>query len=328
MLNSERLVVVGDIGGTHMRFAVADFEELRIDHYVQFRCSDFTSIQQGLAAYLKSIPNYPRRISLAVAGPLDNGRISMSNLPWSIGLDELRAMISTDDAVLLNDFAALALALPALANHDVHKIGGGDGIPNARMAVVGPGTGLGVAAVTSIGESWMAISGEGGHITFAPQTHEEYAVFEKLGFTRHHISCEHLLSGAGMTNVYSILREMVGMQGPARPLSPAEIVAAAHDGTDQEARQTLDYFGIWLGRFVGDIALVFGAQGGLYLAGGIPPKLQNELEHGDFRIAFENKGRLSSYLEKIPTYIIKAADAGLRGAAIAYLNQKKVEKRG
>lgn len=318
MLNSDRSVVAGDVGGTHMRFAIVDIDELHIDHYVQFRCSDFSSIEQGLSAYLKSVPAYPRRVSLAVAGSVDKDTVHMRNLPWTTSVKEIQPIAQTDDVVLINDFEALALSLPFLLEHDVCRLGDAGRTRDACRAVVGPGTGLGVAAVTGSGKHWTAIAGEGGHITFAPQSRDEFEIFEQLKFDRHHISYEQVLSGQGLIDLYAILHRLVGKTAPA--LSPAQIVAAARGGEDDIATQTLDYFVAWLGRFAGDIALVFGAHGGVYLAGGIPPNILDYLKSDGFRTSFESRGRLSSYVEDIPVFVVKAADAGLRGAAVAFAN--------
>jgi glucokinase len=321
ILNSKRTVVAGDIGGTHMRFAIVDFDELRIDHYVQFLCSDFSSIEQGLAAYLKSVPTYPRRVSLAVAGPVDRDIVCMPNLPWETSVGEIRSVAQTDDVILLNDFEALALSLPFLSEHDLCRLGEEGHARGACRAVVGPGTGLGVAAVTSSGKSWSAIAGEGGHMTFAPQSRDEFEIFERLKFDSHHISYEQVLSGKGIVNLYNVLHQLSGKTAPTH--TAAQILAAGHSGEDEIAVQTIDYFVTWLGRFAGDVALVLGARCGVYLAGGIPPNILEDLKQDGFRTAFESKGRLSSYVADIPVFVIKAADAGLRGAAVAFAKRNQ-----
>lgn len=321
MPKSDRLVVVGDIGGTHMRFAVADHDELTIDHYVQFRCSEFSSLDQGLAAYLKYVPGHPKKLCLAVAGPVEGDIVRMSNRPWVVDRRAIQAVSGTREVLLINDFEALAHILPYLSAHDLHKICGGDGVEGANRAVVGPGTGLGVAAITRCRDGWLGISGEGGHITFASQSREEFEIFDKFRFDRHHVSWDHLLSGGGLSHLYAVLKQGTG-DGARQALKAEDIVAAAQDGEDEIAVKALDYFVAWLGRFAGDMALTFGARGGLYLGGGIAPKILPDLQRDTFRLAFQNKGRLSPYVETIPVFVIKAADAGLRGAAAAYSNRK------
>ncbi|SOC85679.1 glucokinase [Ensifer adhaerens] len=321
-----RLVVVGDIGATYMRFAVADHDQLRLDHYVQFRCAEFQSVRHGLSAFLKSLNYHPSSVCLAVAGAADGSRIRMSKLPWVVDADEIGTLSGIDDVLLVNGFKALALALPHLSEHDLHRIGGGRRDPMANRAVVRAGTGLGVAGVTCLGDRWVSMTGEGGYATFAAQTRDEFDIFERLRFSRHHVAWEHLLSGPGLTTIYRLLLQINGSHDPSDKVTVDEVLSAAEDGEDVIAAQAVEYFVNWLGRFAGDVALTFGAQGGVYLSGGIPARLVTNLEKNGFRTAFENKGRLSPYLEKVPVFVIRAADAGLRGAAIAYSESLELEE--
>lgn len=310
-----------------MRLAVADHDQLRLDHYVQFRSAEFQSVRHGLSAFLKSLSYHPSAVCLAVAGAADGSRIRMSNLPWIVDADEIGTLSGIDDVLLVNGFKALALALPHLSEHDLHRIGGGRRDPMANRAVVRAGTGLGVAGVTFSDGSWVSMAGEGGHVTFAAQTREEFEIFERLRFSRHHVSWEHVLSGPGLVTLYRVLHDIDGRKEPVEMTTVEDILAAAEAGEDLIAARTLENFINWLGRFAGDVALTFGAQGGLYLSGGIAARILVPLERGGFRAAFENKGRLSPYLEAVPVSVIKAADVGLRGAAIAYSESINMRKQ-
>ena len=214
---------------------------------------------------------------------------------------------------LANDHEALAHSLPNLTAAECHQIGGGVPLQHATKAVIGPGTGLGVAALVSSQAAWAAVSGEGGHSSFAVEDAEEFALFARVQKEFGHVSAERLVSGPGLSRTYDILCEIIGQ--PPTGLTAAEIVGRAKGEADPLAARTVDLFGRWLGRFAGDIALAFGARGGVYIAGGIPPRILSNLTLGSFRKSFETKGRMTDYMKSIPVYVIVVDDAGLKGAA-------------
>lgn len=308
----ERHAVVGDIGGTHARFGIADIDELRIDHFVSFECANFSSLEDALSAYLRSVPAHPKAISLAIAGPVVDGAVEMTNLPWSVTAEKVRTLAEADRVCLINDFEALALALPYLAHHDFEKIGGGAPVSHAAKAVTGAGTGLGVAGLAWAGDRWTALSGEGGHVAFAGQNDEDFDILKKLGRDIGYVACEHLLSGPGLVRLHRLLTNR-----PGAPLTAPEIVRLATTEGDPVALHAVRLFAVWLGRFAGDLALLYGARGGVYLGGGIAPKMFTFLSDGHFRTAFESKGQLSEYLADIPVFVIKTPQAGMMGAALA-----------
>ena len=216
---------------------------------------------------------------------------------------------------MLNDFEALALSLPHLARAELHQIGGAAAEDHATKIVLGPGTGLGVAGLVWSGERWIAVPGEGGHTSLGAHDERELALLERLRKGRSHLSTERALSGPGLANLYQAIAASHG-ESPAE-LQPNDVLVRALSGEDGIAVEALDVFITWLGRFAGDAALLFGARGGVYLGGGIAPKIALALSSGAFRAAFEQKGRMTAYLAPIPVYVIRADFATLKGAAAA-----------
>ena len=321
MTANSRLALVGDIGGTNARFAIMDVDELTVTHFANFRCEMFPSLQAAVKAYVDSIPHRPSMAGFAVAGPVTGEEVSLTNLPWSFTREDLRSLTGAKYVHLVNDFEALALSLPYLTAHDLHKIGGEEPVDSAPKVVLGPGTGLGVAGLVSSPSGWIAIPSEGGQVTFAVEDADELAIIERFSEGKGHVSAERLISGPGLAQLYQVLGEM--KETEVRPSSLTEIVKRGLlEGEDHLAEEALGYLQQWLGRFAGDMALVYGARGGVYLGGGIAPKIFDEAVATAFRLAFfraafQSKGRRSSFLAPIPVYVIKAADAGLRGVAVA-----------
>lgn len=317
---TSRMALVGDIGGTNARFAITDIDELSIMHFAALRCDMFPSLQAAIKAYMNSIPHRPSMAAFAIAGPVRSEVVRMTNLPWSFSREDLRSVSGADTIHLVNDFEALAMVLPHLTAHDLHKLGGGEPVEGATKVVLGPGTGLGVAGLVSSPSGWISVPGEGGHISFAAEDVEELAIREKMTGDKGHVSAERMISGPGLVRLYQVLGQMKGVKPD--PLSAAEIAARALGDKENLAEEALGYFKTWLGRFAGDMALAYGAQGGVYLGGGMAPRIFDEAAASAFDLAFfhrafQAKGRLSAYLASIPVYTIRAADAGLRGAAVA-----------
>jgi glucokinase len=312
-------VLVADIGGTNARLAVADLATLRVSGAASFRCAEFRSLEAVVASYLNGRAERPTAAAVAVAAPVVGDTVRLTNSPWSLVHDEFRAAIGVETLLVLNDFEALAHALPHLEAADLHQIGGGAPAERATKAVLGPGTGLGVAGLAWSPAGWQALASEGGHAAFAVEDATEFAMLERLLTGRERLSVERVVSGPGLADVYRVLAELQGR--PAPPLEAAEVVKRAHAGDDAIAGEALDRFATWLGRFAGDAALFFGARGGVYIGGGIAPRMVDVLSAGRFRLAFEAKGRMKAYLAPIPAYVILAGDAALKGAAAALAMQ-------
>lgn len=310
-----RRALVADIGGTNARFAIANLDTLSLSDVKVFSSRNFVSLPAAASEYVSQIASVPRLACFAVAGPIAGDIVKLTNLAWSCGRDELQAASGADCLIVLNDFEALALALPFLKDGDLHPIGAPTTSSHGVKAVVGPGTGLGVAGLVRVGQQWVPLASEGGHISFAVNDASELALLMQLQQGSQHVSAERVLSGPGLSRLHAIFAEAEG--NATAGLQPSAIVAKARDAEDLAAMRSVDQFAVWLARFAGDVALLFGARGGLYLGGGISPNIVFALTPERFRPAFEAKGRLSSFLAEVPVSVILATGAGLRGAAIA-----------
>jgi glucokinase len=311
-----RTALVADIGGTNARFAIADLDTLELAGPVSLRREGFASLDAVAESYLQGVAARPRVAAIAVAAPVVGETVKLTNAPWSFRREELKAALGLDQLLVLNDFEALAHALPHLGPDDLHRIGGGGPVERAPKVVLGPGTGLGVAGLVWSPAGWVAMSSEGGHASFAVEDAREFAMLERLATGRERLSVERVASGPGLAETYRVLAEMAGQ--PVDPVEAPEVVQRALGGNDPFAKEALERFAIWLGRFAGDAALFFGARGGVYIGGGIAPKMVDALSAGAFRRAFEAKGRMASYLGPIPVYVILiGTKAALKGAAAA-----------
>lgn len=306
-------VLVADIGGTNARFALANPATLELSRIVQFACAEHRSLGAAAFGFLHGIEPRPRYAAIAVAGPVVGEEIALTNSPWSFTRSEVCDAVGLDGLLVLNDFQALALSLPHLGNDELHRIGGGKAPRLAPKVVLGPGTGIGVAGLVWGGGDWVAVPGEGGHVALAAQSPEEFAILARVGAELDRVSVERVLSGPGIAALYLAVAEerRIGVA----PLPPNEVLERGLDGSDEVAVEALRLFSLWLGAFSGDMALVFGARGGVYLGGGIAPKIVASLAAGPFRAAFEAKGRMRSYVTPIPAYAIMAPFAALKGGA-------------
>jgi glucokinase len=304
--------LIADIGATNCRCALLDDHGKPVALEV-YGTADFTGVEAMLDAYLdrRRESDSPRRAALAVAAPILADRVRMINAAWEFSQRELKERLGLHRLVVVNDFAAVAWGLPDLGAADLRRLGGGEGAPRAALATLGPGSGLGVAALVPATDGWSVVSGEGGHLTLAAATDEEAQIIGLLRARHGHCSAERLLSGPGLLNLHAALAELSGYEGP-QPAAPADLTDAAVRG-DPRARKTLDTFFAMLGTVAGNLALVTGARGGLFVAGGIAPRVLEPLVASEFRARFEAKGRYRNYMEGIPTYVVTEPLPAFRG---------------
>ena len=308
--------LVADIGGTNARFAVADLATLELTAVQSFPAAGHPTLAAAIAYYLKSIEDTAEPIqhaAIAVAAPVATDAIKLTNATWSFAQSTLAGEAGLKTVHVLNDFEALSLSLPYLTPDELHQIGGAASLARGTKVVLGPGTGLGVAGLVWSPSGWIAVPGEGGHVTLGAEDERELALVERLRRGRERLSVERALSGPGLTDLHQAVAASHGHA--SEPLEPAEVERRALHGEDAIAAEALDLFVTWLGRFAGDIALVMGARGGVYLGGGIAPKLAGRLAQDDFRTAFEQKGRMTDFVVPIPIYVILAPFPALKGAA-------------
>lgn len=239
----------------------------------------------------------PATAALAIAGPVFGDQIQMVNLDWGFSRKDLRAAHGFERLEVLNDFNALAWATPALREEDLVRVGGGQADPEHATAILGPGTGLGVSGLVPGPTGWSAVSGEGGHTTLPAANRAEAEIIEIVRREHGHCSAERIVSGPGLGLLHRVMWGSV--------LEPDEVTRRAIDG-DPEARETLQMFFCFLGTVAGNVAVTLGALGGVFIAGGIVPRLVEPFLHSGFRERFESKGRTSDYLARIPTSVVIA----------------------
>lgn len=312
MSKSTHDAIVADVGETHTRLAVANYDRLSIDHYVQFDNGAFGSVSEILAAYVRSIPISPPAIGIAIT----NGQQTLDVAKLQ---HELAGQVdwggTAPHVCVIEALDALALALPYFASHDTETIGGGKAEPRAPKAIISVGRALGVVSLTQTDDAWATHHTHAENIAFAPQTRQELDILERMRCDTDYVSVENLLSAAGLSHLYELLLENAGQA--VRDLPASDIIDEALNENDMVAAKAVDDFTTWLGRFAGDVGLIYNACGGIYLWGPIPRRMERRLRADFFRAAFEAKGRRSSWLAQIPIFLIRSDDAILRGATIA-----------
>lgn len=325
--------LIADIGGTNARFALAPrlpnnpdlpgtvlLSEENLLAQKTLSGADYPTIEKAIEAYLNTVSDAygrPRRGCLAIACPTDQDQITMTNHTWSFSVKALRQALDFDDLEFINDYHALANAIPYLGDDGAIQVGAGEPIAGRPMVVTGPGTGLGLAALAFSASGPVTLETEGGHAHFAATDSVELGITEFLLRELPRVSNERLLSGMGLENIYRALAD-AGNQA-AEALPAPEISARAVAGTDPLCVAALERFCAVLGSYAGDAALSFGAKGGVYIAGGIVPRFMSFFRASAFRTRFEDKARFRSFNAGIPTYVVVSAQPGLLGAA-AVLN--------
>jgi glucokinase len=295
--------LVGDIGGTNARFGLVS-PEGKLLYSRTLPDQDYPTVEDAIAAFLAERGTLPTPLqgAIAIASAITGDRVAMTNHPWSFSVLGLKTRFGFERFEVINDFTALALALPQLGPEDRIAVGGGTAVAGAPIAVLGPGSGLGVSGLVPSGSRWIALSGEGGHATMCPATDRESAVLVRMRAHFDHVSAERVLSGPGLVNLYNTLAQLEGV--PALGFTAAQITDLAIRGEDPLCVETTRLFCAMLGTVAGNLALTLGARGGVYIGGGIVPRLGQTFIDSEFRERFEAKGRLRAYLQPIPTFVV------------------------
>ena len=319
---SNELALIADIGGTNARFALTDLAAPQ-PALLESRSlcnAEFASLQHAAEHYLASVEVRPRRAAIAVASPVAADEIRLTNRAWSFSRSELQRTLGLDELRVLNDFGAVAWAVPALAPEDCVALYGPPMAPlRGPVSVLGPGTGFGVAMLVGDAQrGWQPVETEGGHVTLAPIGAEEQAIVRWMDAQHGRTSHERVLSGSGLAQLDAALRGVAPTPGamPADVRDPADIVAAALEGHDVASRRALARFCAILGSVAGDAALIHGART-LVIAGGIVPRFIPFLRSSAFRERFLAKGRFAAYLESVSVNVVTHPHPGLLGAAVA-----------
>jgi len=319
--------LVADVGGTNIRIAqTSNTNEL--SDIKTYRCKHFISLLEVLGKYINETLLLGKEIHacLAIACPTDNDWISMTNLPWQFSQKTLKKDLSLASLTFINDYTAIAMAIPFLSAEQKVQIGGGEAEKDKTLSVCGPGTGLGVATLTPINHrgklSWHCVNSEGGHMDFAPVDDTDIAIMKYLKFIKKRVSYEQLLSGYGLEQIYRALLYIRKEEGLyTADLSAADISQRAIGNECKLCQLALLQFCKVLGSFAGNLALLSNSLGGVYIAGGIVPRFIDFLMLSEFRSRFEAKGRLSTIPKQVATYVITESQPGLLGAAV-YLRQQ------
>jgi glucokinase len=300
--------LLADIGGTNARFALETgpqvFKQARV-----LPCDAYASLELAIRDYLVQLAAQGvqveriRHAAIAIANPVDGDEVKMTNHHWEFSIAALRTALGWETLEVVNDFTALAMALPYLDASQKRQVGGGQAQAGKPIGLIGAGTGLGVSGIIPAGGKWVPLASEGGHVTFSPFNEEEMTILHRVWREHGHVSAERLLSGMGLELIY---RMLASESGESEMLSAAEISHRALAQDSSLCSSTVAHFCAMLGTVAANLALTLGASGGMYIGGGIVPRLGPLFSEASFRTRFENKGRFSTYLAQIPTYVITA----------------------
>jgi len=309
--------LVGDVGGTNARLAWVD-EKDQLQDIRNFSCQDYTGLDEIYRSYCQQMAIHPTAVCFAVAGPVGPDEVRISNLDWCFSIQGLQRLLDVPKLHIVNDFAALARALPLLPDRSLRLLLAADGEHYGTRAVIGPGTGLGTAAIVWYGGGWQVIAAEGGHMTLPIRTDREVEVWRLMRRHYKRISAERVLCGPGIVELYRSVCELENIV--PRFSTAAEVVDAGQHHQDDQAVESLYMFCALLGDVAGNFALCVGATGGVYLGGGILPRIISFLQASEFTERFRNRGRADEFIRRMPVFVICEPYPALPGC-VAYLSQ-------
>jgi glucokinase len=332
--------LLADIGGTYARFAL-ERAPGQFDNQRSLRCAEHADFHAAVTAYLAGLPS-PRppieHAAVAIANPVEGDDVRMTNYHWRFSIEQMRSQLGLATLLVVNDFTALAMALPRLPPTGRRQVGGGVARERSVVGVLGAGTGLGMSGLIAADDGWIALGTEGGHTSFSPRDERELAIWRHAHARFEHVSFERLLSGPGIELIHEALAARAahsdepttaGTPPRARSLSAPEITQRALAGVDPLCVEALEAFCAVLGTAASNLAVTLGALGGIYIGGGIVPRLGQWFDRSPFRRRFEDKGRFSDYLQGIPTYVVTAEGATFTGvSAILAAQLRRHEARG
>lgn len=314
--------IVADIGGTNARFALVSgrandqftFSDIHI-----LSAGSYPSFTDALRAYIAMVPGLqPKAVCAAIAGPVVGDKVRMTNLNWAFSCKAVAEEFGLSRFIAMNDFAAVAAAAGDIHPEHLVSIKPGRPDPHGNKAVFGPGTGLGVAGVVNYNGKWLPLPSEGGHVNLAPTDTFEVEVIKAAMATHGHVSAEVFISGPGLVHLYNAITAVQGVAAEA--LKPADITQRALAGSDPTSLLTLNTFCSFIGSFAGNLALTYGATGGVYMAGGILPRFAQFLRQSSFSEKFTAKGAQKGYVADVPADLIVHPEVAFAGAA-AWLEQ-------
>ncbi len=317
--------LIADIGARYARFAL-EREPAIYESQHALPCADYPDFLSALRAYLALVDAKDvRHGAIAIANPVEGDLVQMTNYPWRFSIEETRESVGFETLLVVNDFTALAMALPYLTPSQYRQIGGGEPKERSVMGIVGAGTGLGVSGLIPVEDGWVALATEGGHVSFAPRNAREMFILEFAWRQYKHVSAERLISAAGLELIYRALATRADVA--ADGLKAPEITQRGLNGSCQICAETLEVFCEMLGTAAANVAVTLGAFGGLFIGGGIVPRLGTYFDRSGFRARFEEKGRLTDYVGHMPTYVITAETPTFTGTS-AILNAQLKKRSG
>jgi glucokinase len=307
-------ILLGDIGGTNARFTILENENAQPVEVFTVKTAEYASIDDAIqdAVYAKTSLR-PRSAILAVAGPVEADEIPLTNCHWVVKPRVMIGGLGLAEVMVINDFEAQALAIAALASDERKRLGPHEVESHASRIVLGPGTGLGVAGLVYAQGQWVPVPGEGGHIDLGPRSERDSQIFPHIEKIGGRVSAEQILCGRGIVHLYKAICIADGIE--PRFDDPADITSQALNKSNEQCVETLSLFITYLGRVAGDVALLFMARGGVYLAGGISQKIIDALEGPEFRAAFEDKAPHNELMSSIPSFVVTHPQAALAGLA-------------
>ncbi len=305
--------LLADIGATYARFCIEQVPG-RFEHVAVLPCADYPGFTAVVQAYLDTLPGIkPRHGAVAIANPIEGDWVRMTNRDWAFSIQEAQRQLDLTTLLVVNNFTALAMSLPRVGADGRHQVGGGEAQANGVIGLIGPGTGLGVSGLIPSGDRWVTLATEGGHVGFAPTDERELRILQFAWKTMPRVSAERLLSGPGLELIYQALTH--DKPGAELHLSAAEIVRRALQNADSACSETVESFCAMLGTMASDLALTLGATGGIFVGGGIVPRMGELFDRSPFRQRFEEKGRFSNYVARIPTYVLTAENPAFHGVS-------------
>lgn len=320
---AKALALVGDIGGTHARFALVEKGSVALLETRILKCSDYAGPQAAVADYLAGVSVPVTEACFAIAAPVVGHTVAMTNNHWHFDTQALQQAFGWHRFRLVNDYTAMALGVVHVPEHKLVPVGALAERQPGPLLIMGPGTGLGMSALIPAHPGWVPLATEGGHVDFAPSDDTESQVLDYLRAQFGRVSVERLLCGGGLLNLYRALATIKAL--PATLTTPEQVTAAAVNGSSDLARQTLERFCKIMGQVAGNATLTLGSFGGVYLCGGILPAILPFFLSSGFRGEFENKGRMRPLLAATPVWVVQDPLTGLYGAAAA-LDQAWVTK--
>ena len=309
--------LLADVGGTYARFTLETGPGI-FEHAASLRCADYEDFHATVQAYLSTLPASAatgriKNAAVAIATPVSGDQVRITNYPWQFSIEQMRQRLHLDNLLMVNDFTALAMALPSLLPSQRRQVGAGAALPRSVIGLIGAGSGLGVSGLIPANDGWVALGTEGGHTSFSPRDARELAILQYAWRHYSHVSFERLVSGPGIELIYRALSDRDGH--PEQILSAPDITQRALDASDPLCLEVIEVFCGMLGTAAANLAVTQGAFGGIYIGGGIVPRLGSHFDHSIFRQRFEDKGRFAEYLKGIPTFVITADNATLLGVS-------------